>query len=118
MTESRSGYRAASQDLLRKAFLALAEDDFVQASEKGWGAAAQMVKATAEARRWRHNGHRQLFDIVKRLVDETGDRNIYDLFNAANSLHSNFYENWMPRDMVEATLEQIQQLLSKLEALT
>ena len=37
---------------LTKAGGYLAEGDLLQASEKGWGAAAQMVKAVAEARGW------------------------------------------------------------------
>ena len=40
-------YTSASRDMLRKAREALAQDDLVQASEKGWGAAARIVKGVA-----------------------------------------------------------------------
>ena len=66
-------YTAASREFLDRAHEALAQDDLVQASEKGWGAAAQMVKTVAVKRRWRHSGHAALFQVVRRLVEETGD---------------------------------------------
>ena len=64
-------YTAASHEFLRKAHEELAQGDLVQASEKGWGAAAQMVKAIAEQRGWRHNSHPRLHQIVDTLVKET-----------------------------------------------
>ncbi len=42
----------------------LAGGDARQASEKGWGAAAQIVKAVANSRGWQHRGHSLLFDAV------------------------------------------------------
>jgi len=116
MTSARR-YGRASTDLLSQARAELSRGDVVQASEKGWGAAAQMVKSVADSRGWRHNGHRYLFDIVKRLVDESGDQQIYVLFMVANSLHSNFYENWMPQEMVANGLEQVEELVKRIEPL-
>ena len=36
----------------------------IQASEKGWGAAAQGLKAIAEERGWNHNSHTLIVDIA------------------------------------------------------
>ena len=47
-------YRAAGRELLAQAKQELAAGDPRQASEKGWGAAAQMVKALAADRGWPH----------------------------------------------------------------
>ncbi|MDE0168043.1 MAG: PaREP1 family protein [bacterium] len=102
---------------LVKARSYLAEDDLLQASENGWGAAAQMVKSIAEARGWPHNGHHELWRVANRLVDETGDRDIRTAFGLAGALHTNFYEGWLPRENVEDYLDQVANLLSKLEAL-
>ena len=44
-------YRSAATQLLAQARQELARGDVRQASEKGWGAAAQAVKAVAESRR-------------------------------------------------------------------
>ena len=106
-----------SRELLTKALEAVSQDDLLQASEKGWGAAAHMVKGLAQKRGWRHNGHRDLYQAVNRLAQETADREIRVLFNSASALHSNFYETWMPREMVEDSLVQVGEFLAKLEEL-
>ena len=108
---------ATGYDFLERAQAYLAEGDLLQASEKGWGAAAQMVKAVAEARGWRHQDHRSLYDTVNRLASEAGDINISTGFNAAGALHTNFYEGWLPRETVEFCLTQVAELVDKLEAL-
>ena len=110
-------YNATGREFLAKAHGYLAEGDLLQASEKGWGAAAQMVKSIAEGRGWPHNGHYQLWQVVNRLVDETGDRGIRTAFGMAGALHTNFYEGWFPREAVEDHLAQVADLLSKLETL-
>ena len=110
-------YGTMSQELLRKAREALTEGDLVQASEKGWGAAAQAVKAVAEARGWPHDSHRALYEIANRLAAEAGDPDLRRLFSVASSLHQNFYEHWMPNEMVAADLESVAELLERFEAL-
>ena len=95
MTSQSQEHILTGQDFLAKAEEALAQDDLLQASEKGWGAAARMVKAVAEGRGWEHSGHRELFQVVNRLANESGDLELRHLFHITNSLHSNFYENWM-----------------------
>src|SRR5438309_2804695 len=95
-------YDSAAKDLIAKASRYLESGDLVQASEKAWGAAAQAVKAVAEARGWEHNGHRQLFQVVARIVDETSDNQIRAQSLAASALHTNFYENWLTSGDVEA----------------
>ena len=117
MTTKTRYYNATGREYLAKARACLADDDLLQASEKGWGAAAQMVKSIAEARGWPHNGHHQLWRAVNRLVDETGDRDIRTAFSVAGFLHTNFYEGWLPRETVEDHLDQVADLLSKLETL-
>ena len=102
---------------LAKAGGYLAEGDLLQASEKGWGAAAQMVKAVAEARGWAHSGHRQLFVAVDLLVKETGDEQLRVAFGLANVLHINFYDGLLPREDVEAYLAHIREFVGRLEEL-
>lgn len=70
----------------------LADGDLAQASEKGWGAAAQMLKAVAQQRGWDHSRHRHHLVTASRLRSETGDGDIRRLFNTASALHENFYE--------------------------
>jgi hypothetical protein len=112
-----SAYRAEGRNLLSQATLELAAGDTRQASEKGWGAAAQMVKAVAHQQGWRHSSHAMLYQAVDQLVEMTGDPEIFDLFGIAGHLHVNFYENWATNANVERGLHSIQLLLDKLEPL-
>ena len=102
---------------LAKAGGYLAEGDLLQASEKGWGAAAQMVKAVAEARGWPHSGHRQLWLAIDRMVEETGDEQLRVAFGLANVLHINFYDGLLPREDVEAYLAHIREFVGRLAEL-
>ncbi len=117
MTTRTEHYETTGRQFLARAGQYLADGDLPQASEKGWGAAAQMVKAAAEARGWPHQGHRQLYIVVDRLVAETGDRELRTLFHIAGSLHTNFYEGWLSREAVAEGLAQVEQLAQKLDSL-
>ena len=95
----------------------LREGDLAQASEKGWGAASQMVKAAAESRGWRHDQHRLLLRAVTILNQEQDDLEISRLFALARNLHENFYEGQMSAAWVASALEDVGRLVDKLEAL-
>ena len=108
-------YQDAARQLLAQSFDELAAGDSRQASEKGWGAAAQMIKAIASNRGWKHDSYAALYRVIDRLVNETGDDGIRNRFGIANGLHQNFYENWGSTDYVAGGLADIKELLDKLE---
>ena len=110
-------YQDAARHLLAHGFEELAGGDSRQASEKGWGAAAQMIKAVASSRGWRHDSHAALYGVINRLVKETGDDVIRRRFGVANGLHQNFYENWGNTDYVAGGLADVRELLDKLQPL-
>ena len=110
-------YHEASMVLLQQAEVELAAGDIRQASEKAWGAAAQIVKAVAEQRGWPHHGHADLFRVVIRLVRETNDESISNLFHIANALHQNFYENWDDAENVAIALKAMHLFVEKLSPL-
>ncbi len=110
-------YQAGSRAMMTQSRTELAAGDLQQASEKGWGAAAQMIKAIAQTRGWDHDRHRHLHRIASRLRAETGDGDIYRLFAIANNLHENFYENQMAVQDIDQSLQDVERLLEKLEAI-
>ena len=110
-------YRQASDHFLEQAREELAAGDLPQASEKGWGAAAQMLKAIAEQRGWEHHRHRHYHRVANRLRSETGDSDIRRFFNSASALHENFYENDMDADLVAESLDDVGALTAKLAPL-
>ena len=87
----------------------------IQASEKGWGAAAQALKAIAEERGWNHGGHGLIVDIAQQVADEQGRPDLVALFGNAQALHTNFYENWLASDTVGIYLDNVKSLLPELE---
>ena len=115
MLESTNEYLIASREYMGRAWGYFAENDLPQASEKGWGAAAEMVKAVAEKRRWTHDSHRLLYQIIRNLVNETGDDHLSRLFKLASDLHINYYERWLPGEDVRLSLQDVQELVDRLE---
>ncbi len=109
-------YQQRSREFLAKAYRELDEDP-VQASEKGWGAASTIVKAIAEERGWEHHFHRALQNVVNELVRETNDDELSDLFAVANGLHRNFYEDYYSRRRVERGINAVEQFVAKVEGL-
>ena len=110
-------YQTASRHLLAQAHEELAAGDTRQASGKGWAAAAQIVKSVAEQRGWEHRNHAALFNAISRLVTETGDDDIRDLFHIAVSLEANFYENWDNAANVAGSLLDLERFLDIMEPL-
>lgn len=112
-----NGYAGQSRAFLAQARRELDQGDLVQASEKLWGAAAQMVKAVAERHGWPHHSHRDLYLVVRNCVQETRDEDLRRLFALANDLHQNFYENREPPEFVRDAVPDIERFLEKLERL-
>jgi len=77
------------------------------------GAAAQMVKALAAKRGVELRGCGELHREVIRVAKEAGDGEIRLLWQSAISLHQNFYENWLPPEMVEKNIEDVRKFLDK-----
>jgi hypothetical protein len=107
-------YLQLSRKYLREADEFLAKGDHVQASEKAWGAAAQMVKMVASKRGVNLRSHGELHKFVAQLAAENGDEEIRELWQSAGMLHQNFYENWLPKEMVTGNIEDVKELVRKL----
>ncbi len=113
---NNNGYVQQGRRFLDQAWAELEAEDLRQASEKGWGAAAQMVKAYADRRGIDHNSHARLYGVVSRLVEETDDNSYRTLFNEAGGLHENFYEGQFSSRDIRDSLEQVAELIERIEA--
>ena len=110
-------YETACQTLFEQAQHELSLGDARQAAERGWGAAAQAVKAVCESRGWRHHSHQLLRRAVARLGEETDDRILEAYWDSAQNLHKNFYEDFYNVEEVGRSLERVQEFIEKLRAL-
>ena len=104
-----------SRRMIRQAAAYLAKGDGLQASDKGWSAAAHAVKAIAEARGWRHADIADLFKVALRLADEMEQPDLFVLFNTAIALHTNFYEDWFDDEVIAQNLVSVRRLLDILD---
>jgi len=91
--------------------------DYSQASERYWGAVAEVLKAIADDRGWRHLTHREVRGTLGRLAEESGDDDLRRLFSIMESLHANFYEDWMQPADVRTHAGDAHRLIEKLLAL-
>ncbi len=110
-------YREAARRFMSQAYAELEAGDLSQASEKGWGAAAQMVEAVAQQRGWRHDQHGYLFEVVNNLSEQKGDPEIHGLFANPNLLHVNFYEGKLGASAVEYHLSLTERFMGKIESI-
>jgi hypothetical protein len=95
----------------------LAKGDHVQASEKAWGAASQMVKAVAAKEGRKLESHRELHEYLVSIIGRTGDAELRKAWSAAGELHRNFYEAWLPSELVKGYVEDVKELINKLRKL-
>ena len=91
------------------------QGDYVQTSEKLWGAASHALKALCIRRRWRHGKYSQIREAARRLTEDTGDLIFAAGYVSAYGQHRNFcnddlepedidFERPLIRQMVEKTL--------------
>ena len=112
---STDSYRESAHGLLQKARDELAAGDTRQASEKGWGATAQMLKAIAQKNEIPHHSHAALARIASDVHRATGEESIATWFAIAQNLHVNFYEDNLSAEFVQIYLNQIALMVSRLE---
>ena len=110
-------YVEQGRRFLNQAHEELSRDDLRQASEKGWGATVQLLKAYADERGLEHDRHAKLFGVVSRLVAEADDDSLRTYFNEAGGLHENFYEGGFTFREVSSSLEHVSRFVDKVETL-
>ena len=116
MTTHANSHTDTVNELLTAARTCLAEGDLMQASENGWRAAEQMVKAVAENRGWDHSTPGDLYWAVDRLAELFAGEELQGRFLSANALDQNSYEDDMPTATVADGLDEVEQFAAALES--
>jgi hypothetical protein len=98
-------YMNEAEDFLKKG-------DYVQASEKGWKAVAQAVKALAAKNGREIRSHRELQEYAASIIEK--DAELRKGWSAAGELHRNFYEAWLPPKLVRGYIEDVKEFLSRI----
>ena len=105
-----------SHRLIQQARAELDAGDRLQATEKIWGALAQMLKAHGQQRGWQNlGGHRTVGHIAHQLHMEYGEIEVLEAYVAADNGHRNFYDNEMSVPEIEGILAVVGRVLPQLE---
>ncbi|MDE2787030.1 MAG: hypothetical protein OXL37_10245 [Chloroflexota bacterium] len=95
----------------------LERGDRLQATEKIWGALAQMLKAHGQQRGWFNlGGHRTVGHIARQLHLEYDEIDVVSAYMAADNGHRNFYDNEMSPPEIEDIITVVADVLPELES--
>ena len=117
VSELAKEFRITGDWLLEEAESEFDKGDFVQASEKSWGATAQHLKALATERGWGHGTHGHFGMIADNLASETGVAEIRRLYSLAESLHANYYQSHRSEEAVREGMDDVRTLVNILAAI-
>ncbi len=115
--ERQTAYVKLNGKYLRDSQRLLDKRDYAQASEKLWGAMAEIIKAVAAKRGVELGTHRSLGEFVSRLQKEHPEWDLVPAFGLGNTLHTNFYEDWLPPDHVELYANVVREFIERLRTL-
>ena len=105
-----------SRRFIQQAPYELDRGDRLQATEKAWGALAQMLKAHGQQRGWLNlGGHRTVGHIARQLHLEYNDIDVASAYIAADNGHRNFYDNEMSPPEIEGIIADVANILPALE---
>ena len=103
---------------LRRSRAYLADGQLLQASEKGWGAAAHAVKLFADHIGASYNSHRQFNALVTILQRAAGETRAAQWGNSANTLHRNYYTDRLNAQQIAAYLNDVVSLVNLIRQTT
>ena len=105
-----------AKDFLERSKNYLAAGDLHQASEKGWGAAAHIVKAVAAANGWEYEHHDQFSSVVMNARQRYRQPDLREMSRAAEALHVNYYKRkeLLNPDLIREDISDVGQMVNVL----
>ncbi len=105
-----------AQDFLERSKNYLEEGDLHQASEKGWGAAAHIIKAVAAANGWEYEHHDQFSGAVMNARQRYRQPSLREMSRAAEALHVNYYrrKELLNPDLIREDISDVEQMVNVL----
>lgn len=93
----------------------MAKNEPRKASELLWGAVTQTVKAVALIANRQITTHADFFSFTRTLANDLNDKNLYFDFVSLNDLHRNFYDGFVPADVIPSLFEKSVQYIKRLD---
>lgn len=108
--EVRDHYYTNAEELISKGELR-------KASEMLWGAVTQTIKAVAALGNREIKTHADFFAAMDRLSRELGDPSLYSIFVELNTLHRNFYDEFIPAEAFPVFYAKAKEFIEKLQTI-
>ena len=110
-------YKKLHEKYLEEAQKYLRKGDLVQASEKYWGAVTALLNAIGEKEGLPHYTHRDLKEISLYLTKKKKDPEYTRLFSSTETLHANYYHNFLDEETFNIHKEDAEKLIQKIKEL-
>lgn len=107
-------HREEAQRLLENAYVLLSQGEAEKAGELFWGSMAHALKAVAATKGKELRQHREIREFARAVARETQDATLWNIYTAAEHLHSDFYEVALSVEDIAATGEQVQEGVRRL----
>lgn len=117
MEQRVSRYQKLNGKYLKDADRLFKKRDYSQASEKYWGAAAEITKAYGLALGKELKTHSDLWDLVIELHKKFPELGLLHDFADANHLHSNFYEDDLRPEVIAELSKSVKGYVKKIKGL-
>ena len=95
----------------------LAHGDLHQASEKGWGAAAHIIKAVAAANGWEYEHHDHFSGVIMNARQRYRQPRLREMSRSAEALHVNYYKRkeFLDADLISEDINDVESMMNVLE---
>lgn len=115
-TNAVTGHVQLAEDFLQRSKDYLAAGDLHQASEKGWGAAAHIIKAVAAANGWEYEHHDQFSNVVMNARQRYRQPSLREMSRSAEALHVNYYKrrDLLNPDLIREDIADVEQMVNAL----
>ncbi len=105
-------YFRLAKRYLKEAKKYLREGNLRQASEKYWGAMAEAIKGWSEFLGLPHTSHRNIRKNARVILERLNRNDLRPVFDRAETLHINFYEDWLDRDWVKDAGKDVEEAVN------
>ena len=116
-TDAVADHVQLAKDFLERSKSYLAQGDLHQASEKGWGAAAHMIKAVAAANGWEYEHHDHFSSVVMNARQRYRQPRLREMSRSAEALHVNYYKRkeFLDPDLIREDIDDVENMVNILE---
>lgn len=117
LLEQARHYLKKSEEMMKQASEFLRSNEIAKASELLWGSVVSAVLAFAVLKNVRLTSHRETREFVRQLAKEADDAEIWRTFKEAESLHANFYQEFLDAETILTKIREVETFNRKISYL-